>query len=229
MTQHTPQRRIVARRRRGFTLVEVMISMGILAVAILGALQMQVMASKQNGLGRRTTQAAALLRDFQETAQALPWGDPRLMPGAAQCRPLAAVVFLDEDRLRNAPAPAETLDYTAMVDSDPLASSVAMNTNALAAVNGAVEYRGIARQAFQPVSEGGQGLGSRGYQLGWRVSPVDTNSDGSCDEARLVEVVVRVQVGQGTNWRTFVGRFMQYDPSALLSAGAFDPARMEAW
>ena len=228
MTQQTPQRRPTS-RRRGFTLVEVLISMGILAVAILGALQMQVLASQQNGLARRTTMAAALLRDFQETAQALPWGDPRLLPGGAACTDLAGVQFLSEDLLGNDPAPAVMLDYTAMAGSDPLASSVAMNAGALESIGGAAEYRGLARQAFRPTGQGGQALGTRGYQLGWRVTPVDTNGDGACDEARLVEVAVRVQVGQSANWRSYVGQFMQYDPTTLLTGGGFDPSRMEAW
>lgn len=224
MTQQTPQRRRMT-RRRGFTLVETLISMGILAVALLGALQMQAVASRQSGLARRTTQAAALLRDFQETAQALPWGDPRLLPTAA-CTDLETHAYLSEDALGNAPTPTLTLDYTAMDAGDPLAGEVGTTTGGLELTGGAV-YRGMAQRAFS-AGAGGQRLGSRGYQLGWRVTPVDTNGDADC-EARLVEVAVRVQVGQSARWRTYVGQFMQYNPATILSGGGFDPARMEAW
>ncbi|HLT29876.1 MAG TPA: prepilin-type N-terminal cleavage/methylation domain-containing protein [Myxococcaceae bacterium] len=221
--RHRPR----AARRRGFTLIEAMVSMSILAVGLLGVLQMQVLASAQNGIARRTTQAAALLRDFQESARSIPWDDPRFAPGGG-CSTLASLEAFDEDTVGNEVVPNALFQFTALHPSDPHAGSVGARTGALGVMDDARPYRGLAAQAFMPVSEGGAGLGSRGYQLAWNVVPVDTNGDGTC-EARIIQFAVRFQVGQSDNWRSYVGQVMQYDPQVILPGGMFDAARMEAW
>lgn len=231
MTMRRPQTRRQtgrrAARRRGFTLIEVMVSMSILAVGLLGVLQMQVLASAQNGVARRTTQAAALLRDFQESARSIAWNDPRFAPSGG-CQAFGSLAKFDEDTIGNKAVPNEPLQYTALQPDDPNASSVGAITAALGPMADARAYRGMAAQAFLPVSEEGAGLGSRGYQLAWNVRPVDTDGDGAC-EARMIQFTVRFQVAQTDNWRSYVGHVMQYDPNVILPGGMFDASRMEAW
>ena len=44
--------RLAPRRRRGFSLVETMVAMGVLAVGLLGMASMQVVAVRANPIGR---------------------------------------------------------------------------------------------------------------------------------------------------------------------------------
>lgn len=230
MSGRRPQRsRRGPARRRGFTLIEVMISMSILAVGLLGVLQMQVLASAQNGIARRTMQAAAILRDFQETVRSVPWQDARFTPSAG-CLKLSEVAELHEDGIGNRAAPSAPFHYTALNGDDPNAASVGAVTGALGTMAGAKPYRGQAALAFLPESDGGAALGRRGYQLAWNVTGIDTNGDGQDDcEARLIQFVVRFQVGQSDRWRSYVGHVMQYNPEIILPGGMFDSSRMEAW
>lgn len=203
--------------------------MSILAVGLLGVLQMQVLASAQNGVARRTTQAAAILRDFQETARNIPWNDARFA-AAPGCSLLSAVEELKEDSIGNQAVPSTPFHYTALNSTDPDAAQVGERTGGLGAMTGAKPYRGQAALAFLPKAEGGAELGRRGYQLAWNVIGIDTNGDGqdAC-EARLIQFVVRFQVGQSSRWRSYVGHVMQYNPEIILPGGMFDSSRMEAW
>lgn len=213
-------RRRRARAPRGFTLIELMISMAILAIAILGVAQMQVVASAQNGLARRTTRASALLRDFQETASSFRWGDPRLVPVDGTCHQTDGLEQVTEDSFKFAEAPDLTMDFTALAAGDPAASSAGSTTSGLTA--GGTTYRGIAASVPAEV------WNKEGYQLSWRTRNVDTNGDGTC-EARLVDVVVRFRIGNSDRWRSYVGHFMQYDPTSILPGPFFNFDRMENW
>ena len=70
---------IVRRRGRrrpaapGFTLLEVMIAMTILAVGLLALAAMQLHAMRGGAQGRHSTRAAAVARDQMETFQRMPW------------------------------------------------------------------------------------------------------------------------------------------------------------
>ena len=112
--------------QRGFSLIEVMISMVILAVGILGVAQMQILASNQNGLARRTSRAAAIARDFVETAQRWTWNDPRLpvvldASGVFTCNPDMTNFPITEDLLGDERTPDLLLDFTAEPNSNPIA------------------------------------------------------------------------------------------------------------
>lgn len=71
-----------ARRRQGLTLLEVMISLSILAFGLLAMLAMQASALKQGRYGRHTTLAAQVARDQMELLQRVPWADARIQPTA---------------------------------------------------------------------------------------------------------------------------------------------------
>lgn len=71
-----------ARSRRrgqsGLSLLEVMISLSILAVGLLAMLAMQASAMKQGRYGRHTTLAAQIARDEMELLKRVPWNDARI-------------------------------------------------------------------------------------------------------------------------------------------------------
>ena len=62
-----------AKNASGFTLVEVMIAMAILAFGLLGLALLQLHALQQSAAGRHTTQASHVARTFLEQTHRLPW------------------------------------------------------------------------------------------------------------------------------------------------------------
>lgn len=60
-------------RCEGFTLIEVMVAMVVLAFGLLGLAVMQLHALQQSAAGRHTTDASAVARTFLEQAHRLPW------------------------------------------------------------------------------------------------------------------------------------------------------------
>jgi prepilin-type N-terminal cleavage/methylation domain-containing protein len=67
----SPYRR--ARRARGFSLVEALAALAIFSIGILGVLQMNVLASQQNGLARRQSTASKIARDLVDSFERLPF------------------------------------------------------------------------------------------------------------------------------------------------------------
>lgn len=79
------------RWRRGFTLVEVLVAMGILAVGLLSLLVLQIYALHFGRSGLHTTRAGVLAQDRMETLHRLPWTDAQLADtGGAFTTPAAA-------------------------------------------------------------------------------------------------------------------------------------------
>ena len=69
------------RREEGLSLLEVMISLTILAVGLLALLAMQASALKQGSYGRHTSLASQLAGSQMELLKRVPWNDARIQPG----------------------------------------------------------------------------------------------------------------------------------------------------
>jgi type IV pilus assembly protein PilV len=65
-------------RRAGFTLMEAVVALSILAVGLLAMLGMQLQAMRQSEWGRHTTEAGRIARDQLEMFNRLAWTDPQL-------------------------------------------------------------------------------------------------------------------------------------------------------
>jgi prepilin-type N-terminal cleavage/methylation domain-containing protein len=63
------------RNARGFTLIEVMVTLVILAFGLLALAAMQLVALKQGSAGRHTGDGAAIARSYLEQAVRIPWTD----------------------------------------------------------------------------------------------------------------------------------------------------------
>jgi prepilin-type N-terminal cleavage/methylation domain-containing protein len=63
------------RARAGFSMIEMMFAMVILAAGLLAMLTSQIHALKQGKYGRHTTEAMQIARDQMERLVRLPWGD----------------------------------------------------------------------------------------------------------------------------------------------------------
>ena len=66
--------------RSGFTLIEMMFALVILAGGLLAMLSVQVQALKQGRYGRHTTEAMQIARDQMELFVRLPWNDAGVQP-----------------------------------------------------------------------------------------------------------------------------------------------------
>ncbi len=63
------------RSESGFSLIELLIAMSILAVGLLATVTMQVTALQRDGFAQRTTEAAALARGAMDDLMSRPGGD----------------------------------------------------------------------------------------------------------------------------------------------------------
>jgi prepilin-type N-terminal cleavage/methylation domain-containing protein len=70
------------RTRRGFSMIEMMFALAILAAGLLAMLTAQIHALKQGKYGRHTTEAAQVARDQMELLLRLPWADAAVQPTA---------------------------------------------------------------------------------------------------------------------------------------------------
>lgn len=204
-------RRLKKKGQRGFSILEVMISMAILAVGILGVAKMQVFAAAQNGLARRTSKASAIARDFVEMASRWNWADPRL----ATLTPCGVVpTTIMEGDLGNEKIPLIAMDFTASPAAAPNATNEGAQTDGLVAGNTVYLGRAMELMGYPEVQE-------QGYQLMWTVQHLDTNPgalDPACD-AKQVTVVVRYPTGAGQNYRNLVTTFIQYNADLLVVGG----------
>ena len=73
-------RRQSRRSRSGFTLIEMMFALTILAGGLLAMLMVQTQALRQGRYGRHTTDAMQVARDQMELFMRLPWGAAAVQP-----------------------------------------------------------------------------------------------------------------------------------------------------
>jgi prepilin-type N-terminal cleavage/methylation domain-containing protein len=69
-----------ARRRGGFSMIEMMFALAILAGGLLAMLTAQISALKQGKYGRHTTEAMQVARDQMEFLLRVPWADAAVQP-----------------------------------------------------------------------------------------------------------------------------------------------------
>jgi Tfp pilus assembly protein PilV len=79
------------RRKRGFTVLEATVALGILAVGMLALLAVQARAMHQARYARHVSQAATIARDQMEFLRWLAWEDAQLQPTAWTPNPPAQV------------------------------------------------------------------------------------------------------------------------------------------
>ena len=103
------------RRRSGFTLIELMIAMSLLALGLLSMLALQLHAMRGSQLGRHYTQAAQIARDRMELIQRLPWDDAAAQP-AAWTTPIQEQAMVDSSY---GPTQEQSYDVSWEITADP--------------------------------------------------------------------------------------------------------------
>lgn len=63
---------------RGVTLIESMAAMAVFLIGVIGVMQMNILASRQNNLARSRTVASKIARDVADSFERLPFGHPVL-------------------------------------------------------------------------------------------------------------------------------------------------------
>ena len=86
-----------ASRRAGFSMIEMMFAMAILAAGLLAMLTAQIHALRQGKYGRHTTEAMQIARDQMELLTRLPWDAPTAQP-QAWTAPAAVVLTFQNDQ-----------------------------------------------------------------------------------------------------------------------------------
>jgi len=81
-----------AKRARGFTLIEVMAALSILAIGLLSLAVMQLHAIRSETMGRNTSAAALVARDQLERFQRMRWNDLPAVGGWQAQAPVTATV-----------------------------------------------------------------------------------------------------------------------------------------
>lgn len=201
-------------RRRGATLLEVIVSMAVFGVGVLGVIQAQVLVAQQNGLSRRHSRAAAVLRDFVEAVQRWEYADLRLQPpGGTGCLVLPRPEYpITDNMLGTDIEPNVRFDYTATPATVPNASNEGDTMGALTLAGR--PYDGLAQEFL---SSGGE---ATRYQLLWSVRDVDTNAAMPGCEARLVSVAVRYPINAGGNtYRNVTVSFIKHDTARMNAGG----------
>lgn len=72
-----------SRREGGFTLIELMIALGVLAFGLLAMLAMQIHALREGREGRHTTEAARIAQQRMERLHRLAWSHADLQPAGS--------------------------------------------------------------------------------------------------------------------------------------------------
>jgi type IV pilus assembly protein PilV len=84
-----------ARREDGFTLLEVVIALGVLAFGLLALAAMQLHSLRQGTTGRHSSVAMTIAQDKMEEFLTLPFADADLTPGASWKTPETVTRSLD--------------------------------------------------------------------------------------------------------------------------------------
>lgn len=82
--------------KKGFTLIEVLVGLVILAIGLLAIAGMQLVSVKGNSFSSHLTQASILAQDRLETLRNLPWEHPDLSAGTHNEGTIPNTIFTRE-------------------------------------------------------------------------------------------------------------------------------------
>lgn len=174
---------------RGVTLIESMAAMVVFTIGIIGVMQMNVLASRQNNLARSRTIAAKIARDVADAFERLPFNHPLLS------QPTGLDINTDE--------------FYNMDNPDGLVRME--NVEALTATGIDMERRpfmGASAAAFS--SEGDNTF----YEVAWRVARILNPERNNEPDQKRILVMVRYPT-TGTSTRTVATWAIKADPEIV--------------
>ena len=146
---------------RGFTLVEVMMSMAILSIGILGLVGMQITSIRANRQGSKMSQALFLAESQVDVLMDYPYNDTRLVDTNSGNNPGLGAPF---------PMMSQYL-----IDPTGVADDFDVNT---------LDQFGVSTGV--PIA-----LGTSGFQRYWQIADEEANADLPGPDVKRINVVVR--------------------------------------
>jgi prepilin-type N-terminal cleavage/methylation domain-containing protein len=190
------------RAPRGFTLLEAMIALAVMAIGLLGLASLQVVGVRANHLGRKMALASALMRDLAESVQRWDYADARL----AGPRPIVTSTTDATITSRWDMGRAATASYTADY-AEQAADANATNQGQLTAAN----YTGLLATRVDP-DYGAAATVPVGVKRYWNVFTLDVSGSGSA-QGKLVQIIVRWRE-PGVGMRQITGSTFRPNPAA---------------
>lgn len=186
-------------RARGTTLIEAMAAMVVFTIGILGVMQMNVLASRQNNLARGEAAASKIARDLAYNFERLPYDHPIFSTYPAT----GYIAHTD---------PAFT-DFTNTSGLVKLADVPGLIASKARPLTGSAE-------AMVTVEGGNTNVSGFGtYEVAWRAAPMFNPSDLTRPEARVIVIMVRFKTVLNT-YRQVNVYSVKYNPEAIIEANA---------
>jgi type IV pilus assembly protein PilV len=182
-------------RSRGTTLIEAMAALAVFTVGILGVMQMNVLASRQNNLARSESTAGKIARDLAYAFERLPYNHPAF---------------------NNVTAPAMAPTSAAFTDFTNTNGRVLLQD--LSTLAGANDARPLVSAAEATMRvEGGSSNGVT-YEVAWRTTELRA-PDSAANDTRVIVIMVRFR-SIGNTFRQVNVWTVKYNPEVIIGAGA---------
>ena len=160
---------------RGFGLIEAVMAMAVLAIALVGIAQLQVVSVRSNHFARHATLATSLATDLVDQSGLWPYDDPRLAPAATVTSIEDTQVLNRRELGRGETVPSESRPHFGELDD-----GIAITGNALS-LEGRT-WGGLPADVDRD--------GSPDARRYWSVFLVDADGDG-VGEGKSITVVAR--------------------------------------
>jgi prepilin-type N-terminal cleavage/methylation domain-containing protein len=197
-----PRPRHQDRARRGFTILEAMIALVVMAIGLLGLASLQVVGVRANHFGRKMALASSLVRDLADNVQRWDYGDARL----ATPRPVVTSTTDSSITTRWDMGRATAAGYTADY-AEQAGDANATNQGQLTGTN----YDGLLATRIDPdyATTSTVPVGVKRY---WNVFSLDVSGSGS-SQGKLVQIIVRWRE-PGLGMRQITGSTFRPNPAA---------------
>jgi len=104
------------RQQSGFSLIEVMVALGVLSFGLLGIMLMQAQAMQQGSRGKHQSAALSIARDVYEQIPRMPFSDPNLAVNNAWLNP----PWINNPPFNAGEIPVQLTDGTGIVQTEQI-------------------------------------------------------------------------------------------------------------
>lgn len=179
-----------SRRTRGMSLIETMLALAVFSIGLLGLLQLNVVASGQNGMAMRESVAAKVGRDIAASMERLPYGHSAFSPSD---------LFFDAALDRDEPGAPENAAFKSLEGTD---NSLHRLSDTYPGERPLLTAAEIATQSD---------LSGTGLDVGWRTQRI---LNGATEEGTRILIMIRFRNPAG-QWKQINFWTLKYNPAGL--------------